>query len=402
MKFTTRIAASLLGLAALAGCGGGGSDDGDGKLYVSLSWAGEGYLMQASSVRPVFSGLEGHDPHCFLKSGSLPPGMAFTGSCYIVGTPRAAGTFSFVADFSVESGSNHLSFGGSMTVFGPSTVYSPPSSLKLGQAVDFSPLNTFWKPQPGTTVNYQVTGGSLPPGLVLDPASGRISGVITAQGSFSPRIGATVTTSDLGSAQVAQAYPMLMNVSGVSLSYPGVQASVGVPIASIAPTGMQPGLSYVFSWAAGFTPPAGVQIDPATGAISGTPTQQNSFSYLNIAVTVGASAPQQLQSSYSASLPYTISYACPTGTVGQPYTCTPAVSVDSRASSAGLTATSATYSYALTAGSVLPTGLSLNTATGTISGTPTSHAGSVEYFNVGVTLNGATFQLTPAGVIAVN
>ena len=399
MKLTTKIAASLLGLAALAGCGGGGSDDGDGKLYISMSWSGEGYLMQDSLVRVAISGLEGHDPHCFLKSGSLPPGMAITSNCNILGKPRAMGTYYFVADFSVEDGSNHLAFGGAVTVFGPSTIYSIPSQLKLGQALDVSPLNTFWKPQAGNTVTYQVLDGSLPPGLTLTPATGRISGAMTTMGSYSARIGATVTA-DVGTAQVAQDVPLMFAVGGLGLSYPTVQGTVGVPLNAAVPIGKQPGTTYTFAWDAGFTPPAGLLLDPATGTISGKPAAATSSASLRVAATAGG-ATQVLQTGYSAAVPYGIGYSCSSGRVGQPFSCMPTVTSTSQAINAGVIPSSATYSYVLSSGAI-PPGLALDVSTGRISGTPTASSSQLNGYTVTVTLNGVTFDLTASGLLAVN
>lgn len=128
--------------------------------------------------------------------------------------------------------------------------------------------------------------------------------------------------------------------------------------------------------------PAGLSLNSSTGAITGTPTTTANATALIFSVA-DASTPTQ---SKSVSLTLTISAqavaplaitttSLPNGQVGNPY-------------SAMLAATGGTtpYSWALTAG-LLPAGLSLNSSTGAISGSPTASA----------TATSLTFKVTDAG-----
>ncbi|RMD79932.1 MAG: hypothetical protein D6809_02435, partial [Gammaproteobacteria bacterium] len=133
---------------------------------------------------------------------------------------------------------------------------------------------------------------------------------------------------------------------------------------------------YAWSIAAGSLPP-GLSLDPATGAISGTPTTAGSYSFtVQVTDAVGSTATRSLSLVVNAP-PAILTTSLPDATAGVSY-------VETLAVSGG----AAPLTWSLAAGS-LPPGLSLDPATGTISGTPTT-SGSYS-FTVQVTdANGAT------------
>jgi hypothetical protein len=139
---------------------------------------------------------------------------------------------------------------------------------------------------------------------------------------------------------------------------------------ALIPAGGVP--TYTYSLSSG-TLPAGLTLNTSTGAIGGTPSVAGTFA-LTFKVT-DSGTPQQTASlnlTLIVSAPLTITTASlVTGTVGTPYSQT-------------LTATGGTpaYTWSLIAGR-LPGGLSLNTATGVISGTPSDAVpGSLLTFQV--------------------
>ena len=125
---------------------------------------------------------------------------------------------------------------------------------------------------------------------------------------------------------------------------------------------------YTWSLMSGILP-AGLTLNDATGAITGTPTASVASAPLRLEVT-DSNTPTQ---SKSVSLTLTISPAplqittasLPSGQVGAAYSTT-------LAASGGTTP----YSWLLTSGT-LPSGLSLSAATGTITGTPTISASNL-------------------------
>lgn len=123
-----------------------------------------------------------------------------------------------------------------------------------------------------------------------------------------------------------------------------------------------------YSWSlASGNLPAGLTLNSSTGAITGIPTSAGTFSFtVKVTDASGQSATKSLSLTIAANLPSLaiITGSLPSGTVNQTY-------------SATVTATGGTapYSWSITAGS-LPTGLTLNSSTGVISGTPTSSVSS--------------------------
>jgi len=115
-------------------------------------------------------------------------------------------------------------------------------------------------------------------------------------------------------------------------------------------------------------PPPGLMLDPASGAISGTLTTAGTFTF-NVIVTDSSTPPMTGQQSYTFTvtpLPLGITCNTPTGHLYTAY-------ANSLQDSFGCRATNGTppYTFVLTSGT-LPAGLTLQTGTGNITGTPTA------------------------------
>jgi hypothetical protein len=134
---------------------------------------------------------------------------------------------------------------------------------------------------------------------------------------------------------------------------------------------------YTWQLTAG-TLPAGLTLNASTGVLSGTPPTTVSATPLTFRVTDASTPPQ------TATAVFTLTIA--TQQTNIPLTITTTAlgnGVAGTAYSQALTATGGTapYTWQLTAGR-LPIGLTLNAATGVISGTPTSTMGTLLTFQV--------------------
>jgi N-acetylneuraminic acid mutarotase len=209
---------------------------------------------------------------------------------------------------------------------------------------------------------FAVTAGALPPGLSLASATGVLSGTPALLGSYSFTVTATDSTGASGTlgCDGSQPYSIVISCSTLAISPSSLPAAtLGVAYnQTITASGGNPPYSYAVTAGA---LPTGLALNASTGAISGTPSAIGSFSF-----TITATDARGCTGSQA----YTVAVTCPTislspsslpnGTVNVPYNQTVTASGGA-----------APYTFAVAAGS-LPTGLSLNGATGMISGLPTT------------------------------
>lgn len=237
---------------------------------------------------------------------------------------------------------------------------------------------------------YSDPAGSLPDGLSVHPTVGLVSGVPTTAGESGAV--ALVARDVLGNQAILAPFNITAAAPGSPLDLSGspvTSAQVGVPYSfSISASGGE--APYTYAVASGALP-AGVTLSASTGLVSGTPTSEGTVSGIVLSVTDATSAVASLApfsvTVAAASVVLAINGTPPTtATVGTPYNFTPTA-----------TGGTAPYAFALIAGT-LPAGLSFNTSTGAVTGTPTT-SGSASGLSIRVTDNvGATATLPSFGI----
>ena len=322
-----------------------------------------------------------------IASGSLPAGLSLNPNGSVSGTPTSAGT-SFVTVQVTDSGSPvQMQTGAVSITIAPATLVIPSVSLVSGQK---GTVYTASLQANGGTPNYtwSLKSGSLPAGLSLN-ANGGISGTPSATGTSN----FTVQVADNGSPAQTQSAAASIVINPSALAITSASFANGQKGTSYSGTLQANGGTPTYTWSiqAGSLP-AGLSLNAGTGAISGTPSAAGSSSF-TVQVTDSGSPAQTQSIATSMSIsPSALAITSASLSGGQKGT----------AYSAALQAAGGTpnYIWSIQAGS-LPTGLTLNTSTGVISGTPTT-AGSSS-FTIQVADSGSPAQTqSTATSITVN
>ncbi|MFK0278489.1 putative Ig domain-containing protein [Ensifer sp. NPDC090286] len=345
-----------------------------------------------------------------LDTGTLPTGLSLSTGGLLSGTPTATGSFTFKLKIqdstTISTGGVHFlaqNFTVTVNAFPPVTL-SPASGSALSAATVGTAYSQAISASGGSgAISYAVTAGSLPAGLGLNPTTGAITGTPTAVGTANFTVTATAATTGSASANYSIAVaapPVVLTPAAGALS--GGTVGVAYSNSSISATGGVGAITYSVSAGA---LPAGLSINPSTGAITGTPLPgaygpTASFTVKATAATIGTD-----------SKIYSIAIAAPPVVLTPPAGALAGGDVNVAYPGASISATGGvgTFTYVVTAGT-LPDGLSLS-STGAISGTPTVAAYGTKNFTITATgstagsaaaaysiaISAPAMTLTPAG-----
>jgi hypothetical protein len=379
--------AALTALLGLAGCGSTHVASGDspapGKITVTTSSLPTG--QTGNTYAATLQAQGGTAPYKWsLSSGTLPAGLSLnsaTGAISGIPTQSVANlSLSFtVIDSSTTPLSTSVAL--SLTITAASSgITITTQSLPNGQiGVAYSGILAATGGKSPYT--WTLTGGTLPGGLILNGATGAIAGTPTTAASL---IALSFKVTDSSSSALTQTATLTMTIFPAGLvitttSLPNGQVNVSYSAALTAVGGTSP---YTWSLSSGALP-TGLSLNASTGAIIGTPSVTATATPLIFKVT-DASSPALTQTirlalSISPAALVITTTSLPNGEITMPYNAT-------------LAATGGTtpYTWKLTGGT-LPTGLTLNPATGAITGTPTTP----------VTSTPVTFMVTDSAVPAL-
>jgi lysophospholipase L1-like esterase len=300
-----------------------------------------------------------------ITSGSLPPGLSLDPDAgTITGTPTTPGDSTFTAQVT-DSSTPPQTASASVTI---DVAAATPLSVGSATPPDATAGQPYTSQLAATgglgTVSWVITSGALPAGLALDSATGQLTGTPTtaAVGTYTFTVQATDSSSP---AQVATGSvsitvdPASDPLTVTTTSLPGLTAGQDYGAQLTSTGGVAP---VVWSVSAGSLPP-GLSLDPASGLLSGTPTVAGIYDF-TAQVTDGTSpvpqtATAQLSIAIGAPPALSISTAGAfDGTEGSYYS-----------STFQATGGVGSYYWYVSSGS-LPAGLSLNSATGQVTGIP--------------------------------
>ena len=325
-----------------------------------------GTLNEAYSA--TFAATGGVLPHVnwTVSAGALPSGLTLNGfTGQLAGTPTQNGIFNFTVRVQDSTSTPVIaSKAFSLTINGGPVTITTNSPLPSGiSGTAYSQTLAASGGVPPYS-NWTVSSGTLPAGLTLNASTGILGGIPTAAGPFNFTVSVQDSTPSSGVQTGSKAFALTINAP-VPLSIVTASPLPGGSLANaysqtLAATG---GLAPYSNWTvtAGALP-AGLSLNAATGAISGTPTATGTFNF-TVQVRDANSSPQ------TASKPFTLTIAATaplittlsplsSGSTGQPYTTT-------------FTSTGGTspFTWSIATGT-LPSGIALNSA-GVLSGTAT-------------------------------
>jgi uncharacterized protein YhjY with autotransporter beta-barrel domain len=291
--------------------------------------------------------------------GGVPPGLSIVGNTirYTSSPTQYVPSFSFT--YSANGPCASVNRTVNITVSAPPvpTITSAAAANgRVGQA--FSYLTT----ANNAATSYALTG-TLPAGLTFNTSTGAISGTPTINGVFNVSLTATNVTG------TSAAFPLTITIA---LDPPAITSPLAINAGSGAAISYQIVATNLTTSFGATGLPAGLTVNTATGLISGSVTvaSTQTFNATISATNATATTNRALTINISLSAPAVTSAGTASGNVGQPFTYQ-------------ITASDVPTSYGATG---LPPGLTLDTSSGLISGTPTT-AGT---FNASVTATNAS------------
>ncbi|MEY4273786.1 MAG: hypothetical protein RL638_734, partial [Bacteroidota bacterium] len=312
-----------------------------------------------SNILPTL--VSGAAATSFSIAPPLPSGLTFdTNTGEISGTPLIT---SPARNYTITA----LNSGGSTAITSSFAVLEPapsnlsitvPSIYLLGQSITpVSPTNS------GGIVSSYSISPSLPGGLVFDPTTGTISGT---PGEIKAATTYTITATNSGGSTTTTFTLTVNDIAPTALSYASpIVLERGI---SVLPIGPSTSGGTITSYTISPALPSGLTLNASTGVISGTPSVVSPrTTYTITGSNVTGSLTSTMDIIVNDAPPVNFSYPTP-----PIYYLNTAITPLTPSNSGG---TPAGYSIS----PALPAGLSFNTSTGVISGTPTAITPSATY-----------------------
>jgi len=337
------------------------------------------YAVANWPYRESLQAMGGTPPYAWIAQRTMPPGLGLSSSGEVSGTPTQRGLFTIEVQVTDSSVPPQSAYGYPMLYVRPPLAFV---TTALNDGVRGSAYNSSVSTQGGRPpYAFRVSSGSLPPGLGLyatspDAGDSFVSGTPTEVGLFSFTLEATDSSSP--PATVTRDFTIRVHepLEITTTSLPDGMTGDSYNATLTAAGGFPP-----YTWTAAWLP-RGLTLDSLTGQISGTPTEAYNGE-LVVRVQDSASPRQQhtgvLHLTILGRLSITTS-RLPAGRPNVPYQI-----------SIGLFGGTPPYAWSIASGA-LPSGLTLNSATGQITGTPTTE--ETQSFTVHVTDAGPPVQTT--------
>ncbi len=335
-----------------------------------------------------------------FSATNLPAGLSLNPTTGVIsGIVNATGTFAVPISATNAAGTGNAVLTIIASNLGPTVAGSAEVAGNVGLPLSYeiSTIEPYPFPYTGSynpAVTYSAVG--LPPGLTLNTATGFVTGTPSLAGSFPVLITAANSggtsqadvTFVIGSATATQSPPVFTAVNAAASAAVGIFAKYtawanNLP-SNFTATNLPPGLSLSISTGT----LNGISTSFAT--ISGTPTNSGTFAVPISAINSQGTANMTVTFMVNAQPPKPVisSSAFASGWVGAPFSYFASTNYNA-------TTANATTTYGA---ANLPPGLSINTVTGLISGSPT--AGGTYTSSISATVGNQTGTATVTMVIS--
>ncbi|MBN9219249.1 MAG: putative Ig domain-containing protein [Mesorhizobium sp.] len=339
----------------------------------------------------------GNGPNGLVLSGATLPGL---GSCTLtvdILLPSSAGNTSIDttldAATATESGSAFGSKGYSvLTFYNLLTTTRAVNSLNVYQGVTVSSVTPVMASggAPAITLGISPT---LPAGLQFNTSTGAITGTASAT---SPTTTYTVTATDEANPPQTSSRTFDLTVTSpvvATQTVPTLTLTSGRAATSVTPVTGSGGIA-ALAYSVNPSLPAGLSLDPSTGAITGTPSVASAATTYTVLVTDAGGATASNTFSLTINSAVTATQAIATAILTQNHAATSFTPVTGGGGTSPL-------SYSVSP--ALPAGLSFDTANGQVTGTPSGSAAATTYTVTVSDANGAsasnTFSLAVNGAV---
>jgi hypothetical protein len=373
-----KLAIGAITLAALSGCGSGSSSSSTTPPPVLTVAVSPASVTLDSGQAQTFHAVLTNDTTNAGVSWTVSGGGALSGSTTSATTLTASATSSATVTLTATSVASSSASGTASVVVNPALTIHAPSSGTGDVNTAYSDTSTSAAGGSGNKV-FAVASGSLPAGLSLSASTGAISGTPTAAGTYTFTLSVTDSaTTPVTVSSAAVTITIINSPIAVSITNAAAKIDAGQTAAlsaTVANDVANAGVAWTVS---------------GGGSLTGSTTSATTFNAPStvataFTATVKATSNADLNQSATTSIAVsplpkiTVGTVLPAGSVGVAYTFPVTVSGGT-----------APLTYSLTGS--LPAGLSLNTATGLISGTPTTATTSPATFSIAATDSAAVPQ----------
>ena len=290
-----------------------------------------------------------------------PTAITAYGSYTITATNTGGSATTTITIIVNDAAPNNIAYSGSPFILTKGTAITPTTPTASGGAA------TFWSIAP-----------QLPAGLTFNTSTGEISGTPTAISSSATY---TVTATNAGGSGTGTLVIQVNDVAPSAITYTPSLLSLAKNSTMTAITPTNTG-GVITSWTVNPSLPVGLVLDSSTGEISGTPTAITALAVYTITGTnTGGGATTTVTIIVNDEIPYAINY----NPSSQTLTKGSAMAAVIPTASGG-----AVNSWSISP--ALPAGLSIDTTSGEISGTPTAVSPSTVYTITATNLEAAELE----------